>query len=472
MQFKKLEREDIPALIPYFQKQKTHISNYSVSFLFMWFRHQNAWFAVAEDCLIVREQFITMPYFHFPVSRTGDEESELRALEALEDYCRKNRERLHFTNVPKSRLALLVERYGSDVHVSNPRRWRDYLYLAEDFKTYPGGRYSGQRNHVNKFLKNYPDYQFCDYKREDLEEIYRFLKEYSAVQLAKDTFSAQEELRAVEEIMPHIEELGMVSAYVRVGGKIVSLSVGEICGDMMIVVIEKALRGYQGAYPAIAQFFARRFCGEGIRYINREDDAGDLGLRKSKLQYLPAEIVDKYNLAIKRPIDTVSQFPRIKTERLTLKKIPEKDAARFARLAKDDDLNRWWGYDWHDDAPEDVSDAWFLEDVYADFKKKDEIRLGVYFGGELIGEAVLHNFGYRAEAEVGVRILREYQGRGFAREAVEGLFEYGFAKLSLEKIEAKCFKENAPSERMLRAAGMRPCGEDERYFYFYKTAAM
>ena len=24
----------------------------------------------------------------------------------------------------------------------------------------------------------------------------------------------------------------------------------------------------------------------------------------------------------------------------------------------------------------------------------------------------------------------------------------------------------------LRAAGMRPCGEDETYFYFYKTAAM
>ena len=45
-------------------------------------------------------------------------------------------------------------------------------------------------------------------------------------------------------------------------------------------------------------------------------------------------------------------------------------------------------------------------------------------------------------------------------------------KLSLEKIEAKCYKENTVSAYTLKAAGMRPCGEDDKYYYFYKTPSM
>lgn len=49
---------------------------------------------------------------------------------------------------------------------------------------------------------------------------------------------------------------------------------------------------------------------------------------------------------------------------------------------------------------------------------------------------------------------------------------YGFSKLGLEKIEAKCYKENVASEKALLSAGMRRIGEDDTFYYFYKTAAM
>ena len=472
MKFEKLRKEDIVTLLPWLRRQNTHISNYSAAFLFMWHRHQNAWFATVGDCLILREQFVKMPYFYYPISLSGSEEEERAAISALEEYCRENKERLHFTNVPKNKLCELVPRYGADVHISNLRKWRDFLYRTEDFRNFAGGKYSGQRNHINKFRKNYPDAQMYPFRQEDVGEVLKFLDEYSAVQLSKDTFLAKEELRAVREVLPFIEKLDLVGAYVRIGGKIVSFVIGEKCGDMMIVVVEKALREYEGIYPATAQMFAKTFCGEEIEYLNREDDAGDLGLRKSKMQYLPCELVDKYNLAIHRPIDTLSKFPEIRTQRLVLKKIGKEDTAEYARLARDEELNRYWGYDWKKDAPEDVADEWFLKDVYTDFKNKDEIRLGIYSEGTLIGEATLYNFGYRAEAEFGVRVSKEYQGRGFAKEAAIGLCGYGFSVLNLERIEAKCYKPNQPSAKMLQASGMRPCGEDETFLYFYKTAAM
>ena len=39
-------------------------------------------------------------------------------------------------------------------------KYDDYLYLAEDLVTLRGRRYNGQRNHINKFKKLYPDYRF------------------------------------------------------------------------------------------------------------------------------------------------------------------------------------------------------------------------------------------------------------------------------------------------------------------------
>lgn len=472
MQFRKLEREDLPRLLPYFQQQEGHIGNYSAGLLFMWSKHLSTLYCEEDGCLFLADQYVGNRYFYYPLSADGDAAAEDRSLAKLEQYCREEDVRLHLTNIPREKLPALALRYGAEVHISNIRRWRDYLYEAEDFKTYAGGRYSGQRNHVNKFKKSYPDFEFCIYRPENREEVEVFLREYSVSQYAKDDLYADEEMKGVFELLPHIGALNMCAGILRAGGKIVAFSVGERCGDMLVVHVEKALRGVQGAYPTIAQLFAQTFCGEGVRYINREDDSGDCGLRKSKMQYLPVQLVDKYNLAVKRPIDGLSKLPEIETERLVLREVSDEDVHEFARLARDDELNRYWGYNWHDDAPDDAPDAWFLEDLRSDFKKKNELPLGVYFERKLAGEVVLYRFGYAAEAEIGMRILPERQGRGFAREALLGLMEYGFCKLGLERIEAKCFKENAASAYTLKAAGMRPCGEDETYFFFYKTAAM
>lgn len=472
MRFERLDRAALPALLPFFRAQTARMSNYSAGVFFMWARYMDTHYAIEEDCLLLRDKYVGKHYFYYPLSRTGDADAERRALDAIERHCRETGTRLHFTCVPREKASELFLRYGDELHVSNIRRWRDYLYEAESFRAYAGGRYSGQRNHVNKFRKNNPDWSFAPLSEANLADVAAFLDEIEAQQAEKGSSLADEEMRGVRDILPRLGELGIVCGVLRAGGRIVALSAGEVCGDTMIVHIEKALRGVQGAYPAVAQQFALAFCG-GVRYINREDDAGDAGLRKSKLQYLPVRLLDKYNVVAHRPIDALSHLPEWQTPRLVLRAIADEDAHDFALLARDDALNRYWGYDWRVNAKTDSpDDMWFLEDVRKDFARKEEIPLGVYFEGKLVGEVVLHNFGYRAEAEIGMRILPAWQGRGFAREALIGLAEYGFVRLGLERIEAKCFRENTVSAYTLRAAGMRPCGEDETYFYFYKTAAM
>ena len=466
MRFEKFTFDHILRLLPVLRAQNTRLSNYTPGTAFVWGKYLDTHFAEAEGCLILRDRYVKQEYFYYPVSPSGDEEAQRRALCAIEEYCRNENVRLHFTAIPRDKLPELVLRYGSELHLSDIRRWRDYLYEKENFQNYPGGKYSGQRNHVNKFKKTYPDWQFCAYTPADAAEVRAFLEEYAASQYAKEEMYADEEMKGAFALFENIEKLGLSAGFLRAGGKIVAFSAGEVCGDTMFVHVEKALRGYPGAYPAMAQAFAQAFCGENVRYINREDDSGDMGLRKSKLQYLPAALLDKYNIAVKRTFDSLSEMPVIHTERLVLKEVAEEDAAAFAAMDKDDELNRYWGANWRDYAPKNPSDKWFLKDIRSDFKKKRELPLGIYFENSLVGEVVLHRFGYQSEAEIGMRVMRPWQGRGFAREALLGLMEYGFCKLGLERIEACAYKENAPSVYALKSAGMRPCGEDNEKQYF------
>ncbi len=473
LKFNHTQKEDVLTLAPWFRVQSTHIADYSVGFQFMWNKTLAPDYAFFGDCLILRELYVGKYYFYYPISLSGNEAAEEEAIAEIEKFCRDNDMKLHFTNVPKCRLAALVERYGVGVTVSDNRRWRDYLYAAEDFKTYPGKRHAGQRNHVNKFRKTYPMWSFRPYSAEDEPRVVAFLKEYEGVQLEKGNRIADEEIAEVYAILPHLGEFGMPAGILEADGKIVAFSAGEKCGDMLIIHIEKALRGYEGAYPAIAQEFALAF-GENVAFINRMDDAGDLGLRKSKLQYLPCEIVDKYNIFPERAIDAVQKLPEIETERLVLRPVADEDEEAYFRLASDVERNKYWGYDYRTDMPEIAHKSYFLQSAREDFHHRAEMPLGIYLkeSGELLGEVVLHRFGYHEEAEIGVRLLGEHEGRGYAKEAVTAYTEYGFSKLNLARVEAKCFLQNVRSGKMLLAAGMRECGRDDTYRYFCRTAEM
>ena len=473
LEFQKTNKEDVIRFAPFFAEQTTHVSDFSLCFQFMWHKHFTPDFCIAEDCLILKEVYAGKDWFHYPLSRTGDEQAQRRAVALIEQYCRDKEMRLHFTNVAQRDVPWLVLRYGQDVSVTNIRRWRDYLYEAESFRTYAGGKYAGQRNHVNKFKKLYPDWTFEVYRPEREGELTAFLREYEAAQRAKDSYLADEEMNEVYELLPEIGRFGLLCGLLRVGGKIVACSIGERCGDMVVVHVEKALRGYEGAYPMVAQQFALHFSGDGVKFLNRMDDAGDMGLRKSKLQYLPCEIVGKYNVTPRRAIDGVAHPPEIRTARLTLRAVGDEDAEVYARLAGDVGRNRWWGYDWREDAPDEAPPAqWFLSFARGLLREKMELPLGIYCGGALIGEVVLHRFGYAAEAEVGVRLLPEAEGQGYAAEAVGALCDYAFCKLELERIEAKHFCENARSGKTLQLAGMRRTGADDTYVYYEKTPKM
>lgn len=58
-----------------------------------------------------------------------------------------------------------------------------------------------------------------------------------------------------------------------------------------------------------------------------------------------------------------------------------------------------------------------------------------------------------ATGEIGYSIVRDFRGRGIAREAVCALLDEAFTQAGLARVSAYCVPENAPSRRLLARLG-------------------
>ena len=106
--------------------------------------------------------------------------------------------------------------------------------------------------------------------------------------------SLKEESCAVSDAFCYFEELGLSGGMLSAGGAVVAFSIGDrLNKDTFLVHIEKAFPDIQGAYPMINKQFVIHNC-ENYRYVNREEDLGEEGLRKAKLSYQPYEILQKF----------------------------------------------------------------------------------------------------------------------------------------------------------------------------------
>ena len=290
LEFKPVTKQEAPRLRRYYQTCEFGLCEYSVGTKLMWKAALHPAWAEIAGCLVVRNEIDGQVVFDYPVP--GPEGDEDAALEAIENDCLERGIPPVISVVPECRAAKLLGRYPY-VRVSDVRTWRDYVYYREDLQFFAGRRYSGQRNHINKFRSKWPDAQFRPLTAADAPVTEQFWQDYEAEFPKDSNAKAKNELELAKKMLkmtgkPYFFTGGMFD-----GEKLIALSLAEKCGDTLIIHIEKALYSYTGVYPALVQAFADAF-GDGCQWINREDDAADKGLRTSKLQYGPARLAPKY----------------------------------------------------------------------------------------------------------------------------------------------------------------------------------
>ncbi len=460
MQFTRLDKDNIEQLKEFLACSEISFCDISLGAKFMWRDEYVIDFCIVNDTLIMKETCSEYSdVFYYPMGADVDV-----GLLAIENYCRKNFKDLVFCCIDDRTAEKLQSRYF-DLSVYHDRDWDDYIYPAEQFKTYAGKKLSGQRNHVNKFKKLYPDYSFKVVEKSDIPKIEEFLEKYK--HNPNVTAGALEEVEIAKEYLENCFRLDQLAGVIIVDDQIVALSIGEIVGETLVVHVEKGLIGYAGVYPLMAQEFARAFCNQKVKFINREEDCGDLGLRTSKTQYHPCEIKNKNSVLVKTLFDRLPNSLELKTDRLTITEIRESDKRVYAKLYLDDQLNKWWGYDYRDDLNGQPPTPEYFYGFQQKMKDtKEEYSFAARENGEMIGELVLHNFDYFGGLEMGFRFFKERQGKGFAFESASALRDYAINTLKAIRVKSRCYKENQPSRRLIERLGLTEYEQDQTHYYF------
>lgn len=299
--FKPITLNSLSEIAPYLPQQSYRTCDFSIGGIYMWVDYFGYEYAICHDTLFIRggeEDHLQNTAFAVPVGTLDLKES----IPLLGAYCRQHGQALILSAVPEPAAQTIAELYGCPV--TELPDWGDYLYRASDLATLVGHRFNKKRNRVNKFKSTYPDFQYEPVTAQNLPELKAFFDRYMQAYHKDSELFAYEESK-VAQVLREYDRLPFEGGLLRVGGEIAAFSVGEVVNDTLIVHIEKARKDIVGAYEAINYFYSAQMAETHpeVQYINREDDAGDPGLREAKLSYNPETILKKYNI----PLDNFLQ---------------------------------------------------------------------------------------------------------------------------------------------------------------------
>lgn len=182
---------------------------------------------------------------------------------------------------------------GKNVRISELRESFDYLYLRDELATLPGSRFHKKKNRINYFTNRH-DYTVTLFSEVHLSGCLKLLDIWLRSFRNEAAESLRMEVEATCEALHFAQALDLEGIVVTVHDSVAAFALGErLNQDTAVCHFEKADPFAEGLYQLVNREFARLLFQE-CRFINREQDLGDMGLRNAKLSYHPVELVKKY----------------------------------------------------------------------------------------------------------------------------------------------------------------------------------
>lgn len=264
---------------------------YSFANLFLWGRQR---IAFVEGHVSVFSQFDRKSVYLFPVG-CGDRKAAVDAIihdaQVRDIPCR-------FTGLTQADCEFLQENYPGRFRIHTDRNSFDYIYSIDHLADLPGRKYQRKRNHLNRFFQQYPNSTVEPITRENASQVRALVDTWYAQRLSQDpTADFHMEKAALYKALEHFQDLDMEGLLLRIDAEPVAMTLGSFLTEQTFdVQFEKALEGFDGAYPRINQAFAcyLREKYPQMLWLNREEDMGIEGLRKAKLSYNPDFLCEKF----------------------------------------------------------------------------------------------------------------------------------------------------------------------------------
>lgn len=281
LKFKPIELEDKAIIEKFYKKENHFLCDYCFTNLFIWQKHYNIHYAVKDNFLYVRSinEDENREEYAVPV---GDGDFKA-AVEEVISFAESTGREWCFGSIYEELKEKLENTFPGKFEFTEDRDNADYIYLAEKLAKLSGKKLHKKKNHVNHFYKEYEGrWSYEPLNDDNIKEFFTYQVDWCQ---NDDEFLS--ELCAASIALKNYKELEIVGGLLRVDGKIVAVTLGsKSFEDTMTVHIEKADHTINGAYQVINQQFVINSCGD-VKYVDREEDLGIEGLRKSKESYYP-----------------------------------------------------------------------------------------------------------------------------------------------------------------------------------------
>ncbi|RAX58622.1 hypothetical protein CCZ01_02215 [Helicobacter monodelphidis] len=291
MNFKPISLADKDLIEKYQKEADYEISDISFTNLFLWSFSRSISFCEIHDTLCIQTTYPQQkPFLFLPLGK-GDKKAALEEIIAF--YQSQN---LHFS------IHSLSQQMKEELEQIMPNRFTftynrdrsDYVYSIQELVELKGRKFHKKKNHLNRFYEEYPNFSYRVLNISNRFELIEVWNNWFS-HTQEPTQGLKNEYIGILNALENFENMNFTCGILYVNDEIIAFSLGEPLNHNSVVIhIEKANISYHGAYQAINQLFLEKQW-QNYEWVNREEDLGIEGLRKAKMSYHPAYLVEKFD---------------------------------------------------------------------------------------------------------------------------------------------------------------------------------
>lgn len=284
MKFKKIELCDKDKIEPFLRSTRELTCELSFANLLIWQPLYNNCYCIENDTLFLKSYDDNIITYSLPIGNIKN------GIEKIISHCGK---------LPTiwaqegKRFEFFKENYGHLYDIYESRNEFDYIYNSSDLINLSGKKYHSKRNHISAFSRQY-NWHYEVINDKNINNVKKCAEIWYKQNFDRMDEELKCEMNGVFLMLDNLEFLDLSGGAIIVENEVVAFTLGSsLNNDIYNVHVEKCLLGFEAAYTVINREFASRNA-KNYKYINREDDLGLEGLRKSKLSYKPEILLPKY----------------------------------------------------------------------------------------------------------------------------------------------------------------------------------
>jgi|SRR5690554_1650095 len=297
---RRVQIEDYALLSSHLSRYQTPRSAYNIVNLMIWGTQFKAqWMEFAGRLIIFNETWmcVLMPLgMYFPPDEL---------IEISEAFC-ESKKCGTISLIDNEYMALYRDSF-TNFEITKDYNTADYIYLTEKLASLRGKKLQKKKNLISQFRKRYGDYEVTPLQKEASEECFDFADQWYKDHPEDKDEGYQYERGSLQKAFEYFELLKLAGLIIRHNRKMIAFTIySQQSDDMVNVHFEKFDREMKGAAQLINWETAKHLQDRYL-YVNREEDMGVPGLRKSKRSYQPLMVLDSYRIKKNKPKEKKDQ---------------------------------------------------------------------------------------------------------------------------------------------------------------------